>query len=320
MPPPNFLHQDAETKLCEYYLAAGVHCSLSTNSEQVLRAARETFLTPIPPRVSVDFSLRFWVDDSDKVGPPWPKPYARGLGHLVFAGFDTRSSLLANLRTRRVIGRFSSAMAKDTRYWQVVIFPMLLSILAGSVGLVELHASCVSSGEQGLILLGPSCSGKSTLAMALTNAGFKFLSDDRTFCSVRNGKLVAWGLPRPLKLRRDSGIWFDNFRNREPTDVQNGERVFHFDPGLQRASRCEPRLLIVLEREENAIFEMTPMIRSQARSHIERDLLAESSEALREQEETLEQLLSVPSVMLRYGGRPQEVAEQLAASFFDKAQ
>src|SRR5579859_5529859 len=303
MRSPDFLHQDAETKLCEHYLAAGAHCRLSTNSEQVLQAARETFLLPISPGVSVDFSLRFWVDD-DTAGPPWPRPYARGLGHLVFAGFDTRSSLLANLRTRRVIGRFSSAMAKDTRYWQVVIFPMLLSILAGSVGLVELHASCVSSGEQGLILLGPSHSGKSTLAMALTNAGFKFLSDDRTFCSARNGKVVAWGLPRPLKLRRDSGIWFDNFRDREPTDVQNGERVFHFEPGQQRASRCEPRLLIFLKRDENTVFELTPMIRSQARSYIERDLLAESSEALREQRETLEKVLSVRSVRLRYGGRP----------------
>lgn len=319
MRSPDFLHQDAETKLCEYYLAAGAHCRLSTNSEQVLQAARETFLPPISPGLSVDFLLRFWVDDTDTAGPPWPRPYARGLGHLVFAGFDTRSSLLANLRTRRVIGRFSTSMANDTRYWKIVIFPMLLSILSGSVGLVELHASCVSSGEQGLILLGPSLCGKSTLAMALTNAGFKFLSDDRTFCSVRNGKLVAWGLPRPLKLRRDSGIWFDNFRDREPTDVQNGERVFHFDPGGQRASQCEPRLLTFLERDESAVFEMTPMICSQARSHIERDLLAESSEALRVQEETLEQLLSVPSVMLRYGGRPQQVAEQLAASFFDKA-
>jgi hypothetical protein len=76
--------------------------------------------------------------------------------------------------------------------------------------------------------------------------------------------------------------------------------------------------LVFLERDESTVFEMTPMTCSQARSQIEHDLLAESSEALRVQEETLEQLLSVPSVVLRYGGRPQQVAEQLAVSFFDK--
>jgi len=313
-----FLHKNVETPLCEHYIAAGALCSLTTNSEQLLEAARTTFLPLISPGASVDFSLRFWVDDAATAAPPWPRPYVRGLGHLVFAGFDGRSSLLANLRTRRVIGRFSTGMASDTRHWKMVIFPMLLSILAGSVGLVELHASCVASGEQGLILLGPSLCGKSTLAMALTKTGFRFLSDDRTFCSVKDGELVAWGLPRPLKLRPDTGAWFDDFRDREPTDIQNGDRVFHFDPGLQRASQCEPRLLTFLERDESTVFEMTPMTCSQARSQIEQDLLAESSEALRVQEETLEQLLSVPSVVLRYGGRPQHVAEQLAVSFFDK--
>jgi hypothetical protein len=313
-----FLHKNVETPLCEHYIAAGALCSLTTNSEQLLEAARKTFLPLISLGGSVDFSLRFWVDDAATAAPPWPRPYVRGLGHLVFAGFETRSSLLANLRTRRVIGRFSTGMASDTRHWKMVIFPMLLSILAGSVGLVELHASCVASGQQGLILLGPSLCGKSTLAMALTKAGFKFVSDDRTFCSVKDGKLVAWGLPRPLKLRRDSGAWFDDFRDREPTDIQNGDLVFHFDPGLQRASQCEPRLLAFLERDESTDFEMTPMTCSQALSQIEQDLLAESPEALRVQEETLEQLLSVSSIMLRYGGRPQQVAEQLAASFFDK--
>lgn len=312
-----FLHKNVETPLCGHYVAAGALCSLSTNSEQLLEAARRTFLPVISPQTPVDFSLRFWVDDADTAGPPWPKPYARGLGYLVFAGFDTRSSLLANLRTRHVIGRFSSAMATDTRHWKMVIFPILLSILAGSVGLVELHASCVASGEQGLLLLGPSLCGKSTLAMAFTQAGFRFLSDDRTFCSVKDAKLVAWGLSRPLKLRRDSGAWFDDFRDREPTDLQNGDRVFHFDPGLQGVSQCQPRLLIFLEREHGTVFDITPMTCGQARSHIEQDLLAEFPEALRRQEETLERLLAVPMVTLRYGGSPQQVAEQLAA-FFDK--
>ena len=103
-----FLHKHVETPLCEHYVAVGALCSLTTNSEDVLEAARMTFLPVSSPQASVDFSLRFWVDDADTAGPTWPRPYARGLGHLVFAGFDTRSSLLANLRTRRVIGRFST--------------------------------------------------------------------------------------------------------------------------------------------------------------------------------------------------------------------
>jgi hypothetical protein len=313
----DFLRKDAETRLCEHYMAAGAVCSLATNCEHLLEAARDTFLPAELQGNPADFSLRFWVDGAAAPQLSWPKPYLRGLDHLVFAGFDAHNSMLADLRTRRVIGRFSMAMAADTRYWKMVIFPMLLSIMAGSVGLVELHASCVASDEMGLILAGPTRSGKSTLAKALTEAGFRLLSDDRTFCSLKNGKLHAWGLPRPIKLRREAASWFEEFRDREPTDIQNGERVFHFDPKQNSAAKCEPRLLVFLDRQDGFGFSMSPMNRSEARSHIDKDLLAESPDSIRKQAEPLDKLLSLRCCRLRYGGRPQVIAEQLADLFLN---
>src|ERR1700758_1820938 len=94
----DFLHKDAETRLCEHYLAAGAVCKLSTNSEPVLEAARNTFLRITLPHSPIDFSLRFWVDDADRSQPPWPTPHVRGLDHLVFIGLDAQSSMLADLR------------------------------------------------------------------------------------------------------------------------------------------------------------------------------------------------------------------------------
>src|ERR1700758_3784790 len=114
----DFLHKDAETKLCEHYIAAGAVCSLATNSEHLLEAARDSFLPAEIEQQPPDFSLRFWVDGGGEPQQPWPKPFVRGLDHLVFAGFDAHSSILADLRTRRVIGRFSVAMASDARHWK----------------------------------------------------------------------------------------------------------------------------------------------------------------------------------------------------------
>jgi hypothetical protein len=294
--------------------------SFSTNCEQMLEAARASFVAVEQPG-PVDFSVRFWADDALLSRPPWPNPYVRGLGHLVFAGFDGASSMLVDLQTCRVIGRFSAAMAADTAHWRMVVFPVLLSIVAGSIGLVELHASCVARDQQGLLLLGTSRSGKSTLAMALTRAGFGLLSDDRTFCSRMRSELLAWGLSRPLKLRKETAQWFEDYRDREPTDVQNGELVFHYEPG-QRSTRqylqkCKPRLLIFLEQQEARGFSMIPIGSSEARFRIEQDLLAETPEAVRKQSETLDQLLSVPCRILRYGGTPQVIAERLATAFQD---
>jgi len=317
----DFLQKNAETPLCEHYLAAGSVCRLTTNCEDLLQAARDTFL-PVESRPdSVDFSLRFWVNGAGADSPQegWPKPYVRGVDHLIFAGFDANSSLLADLRTRRVIGRFSAAMARDARHWRTVIFPMLLSIMAGSAGLIELHASCVAKNDGGLILAGPSRSGKSTLAMAFKVAGFRLLSDDRTFCSLERGKLQAWGLPRPLKLRPEAASWFDGFRDREPTDIQNGERVFHFEARETETPKCVPQLLVFLEKHEGTEFCMMPMAAGEARSHIEAELLAETPETIRKQTEVVEQVLLLPRYRLRYGGRPQEIAREIAASFLNAA-
>jgi hypothetical protein len=314
----DFLHKDAETMLCEHYMAAGAVCSLSTNSEHVLTAARNTFLPLESAPSVVDFSMRFWVDGADAPQQRWPKPYVRGLDRMVFAGLDAYSSLLADLRTRRVIGRFSAAMAADTRHWKTIIFPMLLSIVAGSVGLVELHASCVAKDQLGLILLGPSQSGKSTLAMAFTGAGFQLLSDDRTFCSLTHGELQAWGLPRPLKLRPEAAFWFDDLRGQEPTEVQNGERVFHFKPKQESATKCKPQLLIFLERQEVCGFSLIPIKRGEARSRIERDLMAETPEAIRKQAGCTDELLSLPRCLLRYGGNPKVIADELATFFLNR--
>jgi hypothetical protein len=320
MRPSDFLQKEAATQLCEHYMAAGAICNISTNCQQLLDAARQSFL-PLEERpASLDFSLRFWVDQTQGGGPPWPQPYVRGLDHLVYAGFDRQSSLLADLRNRRVMGRFSTAMAGDPAHWRNVIFPVLMSILAGSIGLVELHASCVAKDDHGLVLIGPTCSGKSTLAMALTEVGFRFLSDDRTFCSIKQSKLLAYGLPRPLKLRREAACWFEDLRDRKPMALQGGERVFYCEPNRQfgdrPSPRCEPRALIVLERQEGESFSMTRARRSEVRARIEADLLPETPEDIEKQNQILDGLLALPCWRLQYGGRPQVVAEQVAHWFF----
>ena len=315
----DFLCKDAATPLCEYYTAAGAVCRFSTNCELLLEAARESFLPAESPPVSVDFSVRFWVDDDNSARPPWPKPYVRGLNHLVFAGFDSTSSMLADLHTRRVIGRFSPGIAADRAYWQAVIFPILLTVVGASIGIAELHCSCVAKQQNGLLLVGPGRSGKSTLAVALAQAGFGFLSDDRTLCSCRKGKLLAWGLATTLKLRREAGLYFEELKEEEPTYLQNGERVFRLEPGLglglERVRICSPRMIVFLARDERPSFCMTSMSSAEAASRLEENLVAELPDAASLQMEIIGKLTALPCRLLRYGGQPRDVAKQLAIHF-----
>jgi HPr kinase/phosphorylase len=68
-----------------------------------------------------------------------------------------------------------------------------------SAGGTSLHATAVIHGESGVLILGPSGSGKSALALALmaraTGAGAfcALIGDDRVFVRKRGDRLIAWG-------------------------------------------------------------------------------------------------------------------------------
>lgn len=317
MGPQDFLRKAAATPLCEHYTFAGAVCSLSTNCEQLLEAARTSFLSIEQWRRPVDFSMRFWVDDADRSQPPWPKPHVRGLNSLVFAGFDEGSSMLADLRARRVIGRFSAGIAADLAYWQSVIFPILLTIVSASVGIAELHCACVAKEQQGVLLAGPSGAGKSTLALALSQQGFTFLSDDRTFCSVaKSGELQVWGLPTPFKLRPEAALWFQELREKHLTDTRSGGAAFWLEPkdfrGVQRVRQCRPASVIFLERTDTSEFRLMPMSSTEALSRLNGELMTEVPDAAAKRSRTINKVVELPCWRLQYGGEPELIAHQIA--------
>ena len=314
MQPSDFLKLGAQTPLRELFIAAGTVCEIRTNSPSILQAARESFLPGAESEV--EFGMRLWVDSRAGGQPPWPKPYVRGLGQIVFAGFDCGSSALINLRSRRVVGRFSPGMADESSYWREVVFPMILSIASGALGVAELHCACVSKNGHGFLLAGPSRSGKSTLSLALSQAGFGLLSDDRTLCSLRGGRLMAWGMPVLPKLRPEAAVWFPQLRNQKPRHMQNGELVFRCNPNgdlrFKRVQVCEPRSLIFLEQKSGAGLEPGPMSRAEAASLLAKDLMEEYPEVIEAQDAILESLVDLPCWHLQYDAPPQIVAERLS--------
>jgi len=320
MRSPDFLHKNAETELCEDYLAAGAVCRFSTNSVRVLDAARETFLPVQRPRTA-DFSVRFWVDESDLSQPPWPTPYVRGLDHLVFAGFDEGSSMLADLRSRRVIGRFSPAMAEDRTYYKTAIFPILMTIVGASIGIAELHCACVAKNQDAVLLVGPSGSGKSTLSLALSQCGFGFVSDDRSFCSVENGIVQVWGLPTRLKLRPEAAGWFQELQDSNLLAGWNGNGDLWLEPeqlnGVRRVRQSHAASVIFLEQGDGFDFCLSPMSSEDAMNRIARDLMAELPDATAKRAETIQRIVELPCWLLQYGGQPQAIAREITHHLAD---
>ncbi|MGQ0665352.1 MAG: HPr kinase/phosphorylase [Pseudomonadota bacterium] len=55
----------------------------------------------------------------------------------------------------------------------------------------QLHASCIELAGVGILLRGPSGSGKSDLALRLIDAGARLVADDRTDLALEGGRLIA---------------------------------------------------------------------------------------------------------------------------------
>lgn len=58
------------------------------------------------------------------------------------------------------------------------------------------QAGCVAIAGRGVLIVGPSGSGKSSLALALIDRGATLVGDDGVVLSVRDGQL--WAAPHPI--------------------------------------------------------------------------------------------------------------------------
>ncbi|MDT9597741.1 HPr kinase/phosphorylase [Sphingosinicella rhizophila] len=56
---------------------------------------------------------------------------------------------------------------------------------------ILLHASCIAIGGRGVLISGPSGSGKSDLALRLIDRGATLVSDDYVLVHAKGGRLVA---------------------------------------------------------------------------------------------------------------------------------
>ena len=308
----DFLKKDVTTPFWGRYLAAGLPLRIDTNSESILAIAKENLEACVAEQdTPTTIRLRLWVEeDWEEPDRPFPKPYFRGLGQLVYCGYNDRSSLVLNLRDYCGAGRFSRGLAEDSRYWRTILFPSLLGILGPSTGLTSLHSACVAWKGNGLLLVGESGAGKSTLSLALAQAGLDFLADDRTLISHEQGKLRARALSLEMKLRVEATRYFPALKA-----TCEGLRFDPADLGIRHVMSCEPQWVVFLERQAEAAFSLETITVEDAAVRLQRDLHQESPDVTLRQRTTIEALAEKPCYRLRYGGDPHTVAGALRHVF-----
>lgn len=99
-----------------------------------------------------------------------------------------------------------------------------------------LHASCVAVEGRGLLILGPSGSGKSALALQLMALGARLVADDRCHIVSRNGRLFASAPPALSGLIEARGIGLLRAQTLDEAPL-----VLAVDLGRTETERLPPR-------------------------------------------------------------------------------
>ena len=301
------------------FVVAGSIWLIATNAAEIVSAAEKTFQRTNDTTSPVALTISCYVDQELSARPPWPQPHFRGLDHLVYAGYGAGSSMLIDLQRRRVIGRLSPAMARDSNYWRCVLLPVVLGVTSAAIGVSALHCACVVKNGHGLILGGASGAGKSSLAMALSLHGFAYLSDDWTYFSHAGSTAHAWGLPTPIKLLPDAVRYFPQLTSANLSSSLNGELAYEVDPvqefGVERSLFCQPRWIFFIERTEGAGVTFTRISSEHAfvrfASQLER-LPACLADMRIPQLQTVRTLVDRECWVLRHGLSPALVADELS--------
>jgi hypothetical protein len=102
--------------------------------------------------------------------------------------------------------------------------------MRGQEGLQVVHAGALAVSDRGALIFAPTMGGKSTLTLAATLEGARFLSDDLAAVDLARGLILPF--PRAARLRAPACDLVPEFRNftRGVTIDVGGETRYYFHP------------------------------------------------------------------------------------------
>lgn len=201
--------EETEAQLHTRASVLGGDFDIRTSAPKLLELALDAFgglpkqrLERRPPRFTVQLVLndrrRTWARGA---APPAPA-FSSGAG-LLSATIDAGNFALMDPRMSRALISVSQAMLEQPYYPRYELIELACLTLAARVQrLAPLHAACVGVNGNGVLLIGGSGTGKSTLCLQALASGMQLLSEDSAF--VAPTSLHVTGVANYLHLTRDA--------------------------------------------------------------------------------------------------------------------
>jgi len=249
-----------------------------------------------------------------------PPPLGMFCAEGLLAGATDSSSFVAISAQERsglvVVDPKMLRFAYHTRYELIEFAVFTLASRAQS--LVPLHAACVGMDGRGVLLMGPTGSGKSTVALQCLLQGFDFVSEDSAF--VTPDTLTATGVANFIHVRSDSLRWVASAKDsraiRSSPVIRRRSGVRKFEVDLRRGgyhlAAAPLKIVAVVFLSARPAGDQPLLVPLRKSSLMEMLVEAQAYAAGRPEWSTFRRSVAqIQALELRRGRHPQEAVEAL---------
>ncbi len=187
----------------------GCQFAIESSDERLMTLALDAFdnlpkqkLSHAPSRFKVTMILNHHKRTWPRKTEP-PRPVLNSGNGLLCATMDTGNFAIVNVPQSQALVCVSAPMLGHPYHvrYELIEFAFL-TLASRAQSLISLHAGCVGSNGLGLLLMGASGTGKSTLGLHALVAGMEMISEDSSFVTLPDMSLM--GVPNYLYVRRET--------------------------------------------------------------------------------------------------------------------
>ncbi len=181
---------------------------------------------------------------------------------------DGKSFLGVDLKTS------SGLVVIDNSFWEKPLFLKASLLIIGFIMLFwqhdfhELHSAGLSKDGKGLLIVGPSGSGKSSITLSLVKAGWDYLTDDMLLFRSTSSGIEAFPIRRYFKVDKAIITKYPEleYQLQKPLEQLQDEAYINIDEvyGDQLTQRCIPHIIIFPQITHEEKSHQEPIKRSQA--------------------------------------------------------
>jgi energy-coupling factor transporter ATP-binding protein EcfA2 len=221
----------------------GARYLFESNSQRLLRLVDDAYAglpgsrNPAPDELRIRLVEMQGTGGARKSVSDEPPPLEMFSGAGFVGGATDRSSFIVVSPSQGaalvVVGPEMTAFPYHTRY-ELIEFAVY-ALIARVHGLISLHAACVGQKGRGVLLMGSSGAGKSTVTLQCLLEGLDFLSEDSVLVTPRT--LEATAIASFLHVGADSLRWIPPRwaqRIRKSPVIQRRSGVRKFEVDLRR--------------------------------------------------------------------------------------